>query len=172
MLIMSDDRRHCSSETFLLLENGGLTAEERSRILQHLEECVDCMDAYMDSLSEEVLLEPPEGMEQRILQAVSREKRKKKESKVLAIQFVKLAVAVCLTLVMMAGGVFDFASREPRNAVENNAPLSAAEQVQAQQPKQGLISAVMRGFSDGFNQWAYGFTYGFSNKGDGNHAAK
>jgi len=104
----------------------GLSLSERKLLLSQLESCPEYMDAYLETLTEDVLLSPPEGMEARILDAIHLETLRQRRDRSLAMQIVRLAVAVCLTMVLSVGGVFQalgeapvlFLEKQQENALE------------------------------------------------------
>lgn len=154
---------HLTPEAFAALEAGVLSDEDRELILAHLETCADCMNDYIATLTDDALIEPPEGLEERIMCAVRAEQPQdspQKKRKVLAIQFMKLAVAVCLTMVLLFSGVFDFIGNTSKNLAQRNAPIKMEQQV-TQRPEQeeGRFTDWMTGFRDGFNQFAKKFAF-------------
>ena len=116
-----------------------LALADREALLLHLEECIPCMNQYLAALEEGRLEEPPPGMEERILQAL-REDARRRRRKILFVNTAKLAVAVCLTMVLSLGGVFN--ALGGRELLERQPP--AGQELLAPSPWEG------RPFSDGF----------------------
>lgn len=138
---------HLTQLALLMLETGALTAQERELVLTHLSNCEECMQLYLDNLTEEALIEPPENLEQNILAGISNESKKKRQSKIITMQFVKLGIAVCMTMVLLVGGIFDFITFVP--PTDNQPPKP--------QQKQHQFFNFSNQFMDGFNQFAYNF---------------
>lgn len=139
---------HLTAMAFLMLETDELSQEEKEMILFHLSECDDCMKAYVDSLTEESLIEPPTDLEVKIIQSVVTENGKKKKSKIISIQFVKLGLAVCITMVMLIGGVFDFIGDMPIKMIETAPP---------KEEKANVLYEMTQNFSNSFNKFAFSF---------------
>lgn len=139
---------HLTALAFLMLETGELSQDEKSQILFHLSECDECMQSYVDSLTETSLIEPPAELEANIIQAVVSENDKKRTSKVLSIQFVKLGIAVCITMVMFFGGVFEFIG---------DMPIKMAENTTQKEDTPNALFEFTNSISDSFNKFAFSF---------------
>jgi hypothetical protein len=150
---------HLTQLAFLMLEAGVLTEEERELMLTHLSSCDECMERYVNSLTEDTLLEPPTTLEQDILSRISEQNIKQKQTKILAMQFVKLGIAVCITMVLFIGGIFDFITSVPQPKEETKPKVSQSKFVD--------FSNKM---TDGFNQFAYHFNN--SIKGENKNESK
>ena len=168
--------RHLTPEAFDALDAGELTDEERALMLAHLESCRGCMSDYIDRLADGVLLEPPDGLEERIGAAVRAEWTEElvaeRRKKARIIQFTKLAVAVCLTVVVSVGSFQLTGILRGRNFVEFK-PSATAQQAAVppeQRPEEGEnpLAGFVRGISQGFSQFADAINFGFNFGGDGN----
>lgn len=137
---------HLTQLAFLMLEAGALTEEERELVLTHLSSCNDCMQLYVESLSEDTLMEPPEMLEQNILKHISSHNIKKKQTKILTMQFVKLGIAICITMVLFVGGIFDFMTSVPPPKEEPKP-----------QESQNQFLDFANSFNNGFNEFAHNF---------------
>lgn len=139
---------HLTPLALLMLEVGGLSDDERELILTHILACDECMETYTESLTDDALVEPPQGLESKILKEVDETASKKQESKVLAIQFTKLGIAVCLTMVLMFGGAFDFIKN--MDFTEKHPPIpNNTIRVEAR-----LGETISYKFNKGFNEFA------------------
>lgn len=150
---------HLTPLAFLLLESDALDDKEKELLLFHIIKCDKCMQEYTQSLTEELLIEPPSGLEQKIIKAVEVEYEKKRNSKILSVQFVKLAIAVCITMVMLIGGVFDYIGNVPNEMMK--------EKPQKNQ-KACFITQLGQDFSQAFNDFAYSFNNSMYDKKEQN----
>jgi len=158
-----------------------LSLSEKKQLLFYLESSPACMDAYLETLTEDALLSPPEGMEERILDAVHLETLRRRRDRSLAMQLVRLAVAVCLTMVLSLGGVFQALGEAPvlllerrqestvqermllekrlseRQAAQQQAAQQAARQENAQwgqAPGKNVLGDLFDGMNAGFIDFA------------------
>lgn len=147
----------------------GMSPEDRILLLTHLENCRDCMAEFMDTLPEAELLPPPEGLTDRILGAVREEQRRKPERRAVRrakiAQFVKLGIAVCLTMVMFYGVNGILGLRENWDLVQ--APPYASPNTPAPPAEDDFWTDVARGFDQGFTKFADAINTGFRFEGDG-----
>lgn len=102
-----NENGHLKESAFLLEEQGMLTDEESYLFLCHIESCDECGGKYLELLSASELTEPPPELSDNIMAEIGKINEKRSDKKILAVQFVKLAVAVCLTMVLFFGGVSD-----------------------------------------------------------------
>lgn len=148
---------HLTPMAFLLLESDGLSEEERELIATHLSECDECMNAYLESLTETELEEPSEDLSKRIVQQVELASEKRKDRKIIMMQFFKLGIAVCITVVMLFGGVFDVIANLP----EQSKPEQSIEQSEPEQSSHSKFIELNRFFHSGFNDIASKFNNSF-----------
>lgn len=158
---------HLTGEAFAELDAGELSVQDRKLLLTHLEDCIGCMDDFLETLTEESLIEPPDGMEDRILAAVREEAGKQKQSRILLLKITKLAVAVCLTMVLFAGGVFQFAGRAAMlrqpDRIEQQAQTAPRQE---ERSRKNALGQIFSGINDGFIDFAKSFN-SFTLLGDG-----
>ena len=163
---------HLTAAAFAMLDCGGLTEEERILVLTHLEQCRDCMDGYVASLVDDALLVPPEGLEERIAGTVQEEYLIQKKKKTKLIQISKLAVAVCLTMVLSLSGLFPLLG----GSTKKQSPGSPQTTYQAPEPKEykpreNTLSDISGTINSNMNKFAAIFRNGFNFGGDGNNDA-
>lgn len=144
---------HPSKELYAQLEQG-LAPMEREALLEHLEACIPCMDRYLARLEEDPLLEPPPGMEDRIIQAV-REDFRLRRRKIIFVNTAKLAVAVCLTMVLSLGGVFTTLSGSQKALLERQSIRQ--EQTLPEERRSDAVGQLLSDFSVGFRTFARSF---------------
>lgn len=159
---------HLTPAAFAALDEGILSDEDRELFLAHLENCASCMDRYIELLTDDVLTAPPDGLEDRIMEAVRAEQQQvepSRERKILAIKIAKLAIAVCLTMVLFFGGVFDFIGNTSKGFAQNNTQIKIEQELeqnkQHSEREEGRFSNWMTDFQKGFNQFAKKFAFSF-----------
>ncbi|MEG0691886.1 MAG: hypothetical protein RR444_02265 [Oscillospiraceae bacterium] len=161
---------HLTSLAFFMLENGELDLEEKQLILAHISSCQECMANYVESLTEESLLEPSDGLSDRIMNAIHSEQETKKNTKILAMQFTKLGVAVCLTMVIFFSGALGFTLGPPER-IENEAQITQEKpKFEEKDHKTDLFNSISSSFNRGFLGFADQINLGF--KGDAKNGAK
>lgn len=160
---------------------GGGTAlsdEDPILLLSHLESCRECMSRFLDTLEEDRLLTPPEGLEVRIAVAVSEEYAKqttgKRARRARVLQITKLAVAVCLTMVLFYGGGLalwksrDAALVQPPGSTVQEPADTGSRPVDGKHTGSGsFLTDLGRSISDGFFKFADSLNHGFQFEGDG-----
>lgn len=158
---------HLTDAAFAALDEQTLTMPERELLLAHLESCPVCMERWLDGVAAQPLSEPPAGMEERILDAVSREGAKRKQGRIRVIQFTKLAIAVCLTMMLTVGVLPYLAGLEQKQQQFPNAVLSFQEQIELQKEegraagqKNASLDAVFDSLHTGFRQMADFINFG------------
>lgn len=162
---------HLTPAVFEALQAETLPQEDRILVLTHLENCSVCMDAYLDSLAAGAILDPPQDMEKEILSAVHAERTRRKGAKVRRIQYTKLAVAVCLTMVLSVGGFFQLQGRAASKPVKYEKP--AVEQEAVTPPKPGFsFDTFWDSINEGFYQFADFFNFGNVREQTGPSAGK
>ena len=110
---------HLSAAAIRALADGLLTPDDALPLLEHLEACPACMDAYIAALEETELQETPDGLADRVLAAVAREDAADKKTVMVVFPAVaKLMAAVALTMVLFFTGVFDAIGRGARDLVD------------------------------------------------------
>ena len=109
-------------ELISCLLDGELSEREEAEVRGHIAACPECRSVYdafaalSDSVSQ--LEEPPEGLHEDIMSAVSRERRKKPR----VIWLRTLSAAACLALVVLAGvrfGLFNGANYASEDGANN-----------------------------------------------------
>lgn len=162
---------HLTAEAFQWLDTGETDVLVRERMLTHLDDCPACMDHYLEVLTEETLLEPPEGMEERILYCIHEDYSRRKKGKIIFVKATKLTVAVCLTMVLFAGGVFDFLRNAPKMA--ESRPRQSEQLLSVQKDSQRKEDR--RNWLEEWNSDFIGFAKSlntFTLIGDGNNGRK
>ena len=166
---------HLTAEAFSALDREELSVDERYLFLSHLENCRSCMDDYTDYLTDESLLSPPEGLQNRIAGEIKKEYTTRRRSKTIALQVGKLAVAVCLTMVFFLGGVFEFINSTGKVDPQVAAPPSS-EQMRKKpkevKPRDNKLAEIASGFNAGFSKFAELFQTDFRFGGDVTHESK
>lgn len=157
------NKGHVTPLAFLLLESGGLSEKEKKEILYHITVCDDCMTLYVESLDCEFIVEPPKEMESKILSAVSNEKQKKRTRKTMAIQFVKLGIAVCITMVLFVGGIFDIVVEAPNKMIKYAQSVQEQSNQQPVKPKEEEIKENKPSLADNLNDAFISFADFFNN---------
>lgn len=134
-----------SAADICALAQGTLNPEESLPLLEHLDACPACMDAYIQALSRTAPLPPPDGLDQRVMEAVHREAAQqesqgsheqtgeKQTVLVMLPAFAKLLAAVALTMTLFFCGVFDSIGNGARNLVESIS-TSATERQEDEEP--------------------------------------
>lgn len=163
---------HLTAAALFSLECGGLSEAERLLILTHLEQCPDCMERYLESLEGATLLEPPRGLEEAIAGAVRDEYQARKQKKVKLIQVAKLAVAVCLTMVLSLSGIFPLLGKGDKQTqpLSPNMPYPVPIQKEYK-PHSRPLTEMSGNINSSMNQFAAIFRNGFNFGGDGNNDA-
>ncbi len=152
---------HLTALSFLMLDSGELSDREKELILYHLSNCNECMMKYVDSLTEDTLIDPPSGLEQKILNKISSQRTNKKHGNSIAIQFVKLAIAISITMVLFVSGVFELIESFPTEMIKNN---------REKQIEQSQSTKITDDISNSFNQFAQKFNNFY--KGEKKHERK
>lgn len=164
---------HLTSLAFLMLDNDELNLEEKQLVLAHINTCDKCMDKYIESLTDESLLEPNSNLASKIINAIDSQEHVKKGTKVLTIQFVKLAVAVCLTMVIFFSGALGITLNTPHH-IQNNIDTTQSEKpkpkVEKDNNKFDFFDSFTSSFNRGFSGLADQINIGF--KGDAKYGAK
>lgn len=118
---------HLSAAAIRALADGLLMPDDALPLLEHLEVCPDCMDAYIAALAETKLQETPDGLADRVLAAVKQEdKTAQKPVLVVLPAIAKLMAAVALTMVLVFTGVFDAIGHGARDLVDTIGTSSSA----------------------------------------------
>lgn len=122
-------RGHFDKYIFTLLNHDLLAEEEKIDVLEHLDYCSDCMELYLDSIDELCCATPDAALEPTIVSAIAayKEDQKKKKRKITFFQSAKLAMAVCLTMVMFWGGAISFSRTNGNDLTADTAAPSAEE---------------------------------------------
>lgn len=95
---------HSDEREFQLLESGLLTLERREQICEHLAECETCMQRYVNYLEqEEMLIPPPRGMADLILQGERERELRRRLRPNIAL---RALLAASLALALWWGGAF------------------------------------------------------------------
>ncbi len=153
---------HITRDAFAMLEKGQLSPEEREQLLAHMQNCPHCMDDFMDGLTEDSLMEVPAGLEPRILCAVEEEdeKRKAREKKIIAVKITKLAIAVCLTMVLFTSGVFSYIGGAQQRMLDRQ-NQAAQNQTVGKEPlhsrKENRLDEFWNSINSGFMDFARDF---------------
>ncbi|MFZ2539536.1 MAG: hypothetical protein WAX04_11630 [Oscillospiraceae bacterium] len=163
---------HLTPLAFFMLENDGLDLEEKQLILAHISSCEDCMTRYVDSLTEDSLIEPSDGLANRVMDVIHSEQNTMKKTKILVMQFVKLGVALCLTMVIFFSGALGFALGTPTH-IQND--RQQTEQQKKPKPvekdsKHDFFNSITSSLNRGFLGFADQINIGF--KGDAKDGAK
>lgn len=157
---------HITALSFLQLEAEQLSDSAREIIAFHLSSCETCMEQYLDSFTNDTMVTPPETLEPQIMSYIAAHDNKKQQTKIMVMQFLKLSVAVSLTMAMIFGGVFDRIEAVPSNIINS---IKAMEQVEQNTHKPEPIEEKKAGISfydiadsiqDGFNSFAFRFNNG------------
>lgn len=101
--------RHPDSAIIRALAEGLLPPADSLPLLEHLEACPACMDAYIAALEDSDLEEMTGDVAMQVLKAVE-QKPQQEERKTIAVFLpaaIKLLAAVTLTMVLFFTGVFD-----------------------------------------------------------------
>lgn len=164
---------HLTSLALFMLESDELNLDEKQLLLSHIGNCESCMNEYVDSLTEDSLIEPSESLTTRIMEAVYTENEEKKNSNIIAIQFVKLAIAVCLTMVIFFSGALGF-SIGSNQRIDNEISYSQQQKPKPNQENKehraGLFDNIASNLNRGFSGLADKINIGF--KGDAQNGAK
>lgn len=156
--------RHLTTDAYAALEADVLTLRDRELILLHLENCEKCMDSYLECLTEESLIKPPEGLNERIMEAVICEPQKRASGS--NFRFLKLAVAVCLTMLLFTGGgLLDYLSKVPNEMHSAKLPV-VEESISPPTFKKNPLAKYLNGFQQEFNKFARDIMFSFNNIGD------
>ena len=152
---------HLTALAFLMLEHDGLDCEEKQLILAHISDCDDCMELYLESLTEDSLLEPSEDLPNRIMNVIQSQQETKKATKTLIIQFTKLGIAVCLTMVIFFSGAFGFTIGSPYH-MEYSEPIVQEDFADKEyQEKESIFSSISNSFNESFIGFADKINLGF-----------
>lgn len=155
-----------------------LTQEDRVLLLSHLESCRECMSRFLDTLEEGCLLTPPEGLEDRVAAAVAEESVRQTEGRrahrARILQITKLAVAVCLTMVLFYGGSIALWMKRNPALVQCPEQTTQEEHHADRRPNEekradsgSFLTDLGRSISDGFLQFADLLNNEFQFEGDG-----
>ena len=118
---------HLPAAAIRALADGLLTPDDALPLLEHLEACPACMDAYIAALAETELQETPEELTGRVLAAVERENKTEKKTVLVVFPAVaKLMAALALTMVLFFTGVFDAIGHGARDLVDTISTSSSA----------------------------------------------
>ncbi len=113
---------HLSDETILLLKSGKLSYDDNLRALEHLGQCPVCSDFLAQCFEEQELLAVDPDFSDRIMREAVRAgkeaaaPRPEKPMRVFYSYALRVAAAVCLTLLMLSAGPFQMAV----DAIESN----------------------------------------------------
>lgn len=158
---------HITALSFLQLESEQLSDSAREIILFHLNGCETCMERYLDSLTEESMVTPPDDLEPQIMAYISMHDNKKQQTKILVMQFLKLSLAVSLTMVMLFSGVFEKIGSVPSGiidsikAIEQVAPKPTKPEAVREEKNPGIsFIDIADGIQGGFNAFAFRFNNG------------
>lgn len=152
---------HLTALSFFMLDNESLELEEKQLVLSHISSCSFCMERYVDSLTDDSLIEPSPGLSNRIMDVIHSEQNVKKNTKILVMQFAKLGVAVCLTMTIFFSGLLGFAY-PPRDSIENDRqPAVVEHQPKPQEEPSGFFSNIADSINKGFYDFADQINLGF-----------
>lgn len=101
---------HVSAGSIRALAQGLLPPEKALPLLEHLDCCPACMDAYIASLADTEPEETPDGLAGRVIDAVGRESRQAEKGGTVIMllpALAKLLAAVALAMALFFTGVFD-----------------------------------------------------------------
>lgn len=140
---------HLSQTALDALAMGTLSPHGTHLLLIHLEHCPSCMDAYIATLDTVPLEQPPEDLEQHILEQVEQVSHSRNSSSV-AIGFLKLAVAVCLTMLLFFANVFDRVFTSSEHLAQY---LAVASEASGENQWAAFASGFQQGFSDLINRF-------------------
>lgn len=114
---MTDYDNHLSEQYISALVGGGLSDRDTYLLLLHLEDCRECMDRYIDAVSECVPESPPDGLNESILSRLKTSNPQTTRTQIVIINIVKLGIAVCLTLLLFFSGTFEQIGRSTQTLV-------------------------------------------------------
>lgn len=147
------DNGHLSSVALDSLVNGALSPRDTQLLLIHLEHCPACMDAYITALEGVPLEEPPADLEQRVLDRVAQTPPHRNRAPV-AVGILKLAVAVCLTMLLLFGNVFHLVFTSSENLAQH---LAVTSEASGESHWTAFASDFQQGFSDLINRFNHLF---------------
>ncbi len=163
---------HLTSLAFFMLENDGLDKGEKQLILAHISNCQECMTRYVDSLTEDSLIEPSNGLSNRIMDTIHSEQNTKKHTKILVMQFVKLGVALSLTMVIFFSGALGFGLGTHTHIQDNMQQIEQQKKPisEVKESKHDFFNSLTSNLNRSFFGFADQINIGF--KGDAKDGAK
>jgi len=99
---------HIKNEAFLLLESEKLNADERLALSRHLASCDACTQNYLELLTEDSLLDIPDGLNEKILKNTTGRINMEKSGRFKLNQLLKLTAAAVLAISFYSTGVFNY----------------------------------------------------------------
>lgn len=144
-----NENNHLKETAFLMEEQGMLTKEESYLFLCHIESCSECMGKYIEYVEQGAQIEPPSELISNISKEAKKVREKRNEKKTLIIQLVKLAVAVCLTMVLFFGGISDRILNLTEEQLKLEFPIAGTEK-----PKNDALKEIGENFDRYFYEAA------------------
>lgn len=142
---------HLTPVAYIMLDSEILSSQEKQLMLAHINSCDLCMERYIESLTEDSLLEPDEALSNTIMQNIGqiKDEMKEKSRKAIFFQFAKLSAAVCLTMGIFFSGALGFKINEIPRHNEQNKPQQSQQVQQAHQRPANTIKNDKPSFFDG-----------------------
>lgn len=148
---------HTDSEKLKLLLNGQLSAEESTRILEHIAECDECAERMALITLELPTVAPPEGLYEEVLSAAAKEKsREKRKSENLLMYSIRVTAGICAALVMLFTGAFESVMK-----------LGEIDMSKVTDKEHSITRTIDEGF-DGFKQKISEFKFEIKTGGNNN----
>lgn len=99
---------HITSEAFQLLESEVLSNDDRLALSGHLASCNSCTTRYLDFLTEDLLIDAPDGLQDKIIKNTIATNIKPKAYGFRYVQILKLTAAAVLAISFYSAGIFNY----------------------------------------------------------------
>lgn len=136
---------HLTSSALRELAEGRMDELGRLEVSEHLAFCDACLDRYTRLLTDDVLLEVPDLMEERIMAKIRRKARELWMNK-----YFSAGLAACIAMFMWVTGVFDsIAFRPDSGRLENLSDATRSFSLMARE----FTGDISQGLSDFLNSF-------------------
>lgn len=167
---------HITPLALLAQESDLLNSEQSQLLLSHLNSCDECMDSYLQSMDEASLMPLPDNFNESIFSRLDEQRRETiaNSKKLRAIQYGKLVVAACLTMVLFFGSAYLFPHGDrsandlqmaPQSQISQQSPLikepKQPEKQEIEIPQDSLFEKITDGFYKGFYDFTNALNEGF-----------
>ena len=146
------DGGHLSDYAIDLIAGGGTHDADMYILLDHLENCSECMGKYIYAVTACGLEEPPAGLDERIMEKIKSQKPAQGGVQVVFINILKMWVGVSLALLLFFSGAFQKISFGAASLIDLIG--ERREPTQSYQPPKKPLNTFFANVDSGFSDFA------------------